>query len=295
MVGSGASTGASSSQSGTSRATSTSGTVGVAEDHALVGQIRQSLNQDSALTSVVPGLQISARNGIVTLAGNVSSEEQKRNIESIVQQIAGVTTVNNQLQVSLLSATSRQNETSSTYSGTANSGSEMQGAGGGLVPTSRSNEQSSIYAGSGNTNDLLLPTSRTNQQNQVYWNTNQTDTLSATSDRLNQPGANSRMFETNQAAGGNETVNTATANIQGTSEADKTLGGQIAQELRADSGLAAIIPQLRISVSEGKVTLRGTVQNEQQKEDIEAAIQRMSGVSSVDNQLQVGSDQPQAR
>jgi osmotically-inducible protein OsmY len=77
--------------------------------------------------------------------------------------------------------------------------------------------------------------------------------------------------------------------VQGTSPTDQTLAQQINQELRTDASLAAAVSQVNVTVANGRVTLRGTVKNEVQKREIESAIQRATGVSSVDNQLRVSS------
>ena len=58
----------------------------------LVSQIRSSLENQADLAAVAPNIQISENNGSVTLSGMVQSEAQKQNIQSLVQQISGVTT-----------------------------------------------------------------------------------------------------------------------------------------------------------------------------------------------------------
>jgi osmotically-inducible protein OsmY len=73
------------------------------------------------------------------------------------------------------------------------------------------------------------------------------------------------------------------------SEADRQLGQKIAQEINTDSTLAGQISGLKISVDNGKVTLKGNVKSDEQKKTIESAVQRVTGVGSVDNQLQMGS------
>ncbi|MBC8094185.1 MAG: BON domain-containing protein, partial [Akkermansiaceae bacterium] len=78
-----------------------------------------------------------------------------------------------------------------------------------------------------------------------------------------------------------------TVNVQGSTETDRALTQQISEELRADASLASAISQVRISVTDGQVILRGVVRNDVQKREIESAIQRTTGVSSVDNQLRV--------
>jgi osmotically-inducible protein OsmY len=78
-------------------------------------------------------------------------------------------------------------------------------------------------------------------------------------------------------------------NITGTSSSDQTIVKQLGEQLRADSSLAGVLTQIRIAVDNGKATLTGNVRDEQQKRQIESAVQRATGITSVDNQLQVSS------
>jgi osmotically-inducible protein OsmY len=109
------------------------------------------------------------------------------------------------------------------------------------------------------------------------------------------PGTESSMTRTDAATGQltptsrSETVNVT---VEGGNESDRTLAKQITQDLGADTSLASAISQIKISLNEGKATLQGSVANEQQKRDIEAAVQRVAGVSGVDNQIEVGASQP---
>jgi osmotically-inducible protein OsmY len=117
--------------------------------------------------------------------------------------------------------------------------------------------------------------------------TQTTPDLSPTS----QPGTPSRIYSTNQTST-TETSDPSVAsplkmNIQGNTEMDRTLGQKVMQELRTDATLAGQISAIRLSVDNGKIALRGTVKSEDQKKSIEAAVQRVTGVASVDNQLQV--------
>jgi osmotically-inducible protein OsmY len=77
-------------------------------------------------------------------------------------------------------------------------------------------------------------------------------------------------------------------NIQGLSESDRPLAQQIGQELNAEPSTAGLVSNLKIEVSDGKATLRGNVNSEDEKTQVESAIKKVSGVTSVDNQLQVG-------
>jgi osmotically-inducible protein OsmY len=116
--------------------------------------------------------------------------------------------------------------------------------------------------------------------------------LEATSSRGGQAnvysGATNAMPD--EASGGQS--GGINVNVQGASAADQTLAEQIRQELRSDASLASAISQVNISVADGRVTLRGTVKNDVQKREIEAAIQRATGLSSVDNQLRVSAGSP---
>jgi len=113
--------------------------------------------------------------------------------------------------------------------------------------------------------------------------TGQNQDLTPTSQR---PDAASRIYSTNQSNIGG-TSDLYSTNIQGLTEADRSLGQKVIQELRTDTSLASTLPMVKVSVDSGKVTMTGTVKNEDEKTKIESAVQRVTGVSSVDNQLQV--------
>ena len=74
---------------------------------------------------------------------------------------------------------------------------------------------------------------------------------------------------------------------QAKSEADRTLNQNIHQALSADSALAASAKNVHFNTDNGKVTLQGTVPTEKDKKDIEAKVEKMTGVKDVDNQLQI--------
>jgi len=80
---------------------STTGTPTMTDaDRAIAQQIENALRQDSTLTASVPNVQIHVHNGEVTLRGSVNSQEEKASFAAKAQQVAGVTRVNNQLEVS---------------------------------------------------------------------------------------------------------------------------------------------------------------------------------------------------
>jgi len=69
-------------------------------DRAVGQQITQQLRTDSSLAAVLPLIRINIENGKATLRGSVKSEDQKKQIETSIQQVTGVTSVDNQLKVS---------------------------------------------------------------------------------------------------------------------------------------------------------------------------------------------------
>jgi len=116
--------------------------------------------------------------------------------------------------------------------------------------------------------------------------------LSPTSDQAN---STSRIYSKDQTDSGTPnatqgTTDNLNSKVQGVTEADRTLGQQIVQQAQADTTVAALIPMIKIKVDNGTVTLRGKVKSEQEKQQVEAAVQKINGVSKVDNQLKINTD-----
>lgn len=68
------------------------------DDTAISTQIKGKLASDVQL-STLTDVEVNTTNGVVTLAGQVSSEDVKRRAEEISKSINGVVRVNNNLQV----------------------------------------------------------------------------------------------------------------------------------------------------------------------------------------------------
>jgi len=141
-------------------------------DNTIVAQVRAALERDPEIAFVVPNIQISANNGAIMLNGHVQSEEQKRQILSKVQQVTGVATVNNQLEVM------------PGLNGPGSSGGPQ------MNPTGGSSGADRLYKDASNgrdnsTNNALNPTSRENSASQLYRESNQenrsTNSLNPTS------------------------------------------------------------------------------------------------------------------
>ena len=68
-------------------------------DIELTRQIRRAITKDSSLSMMAHNVKIVSANGEVTLRGPVQTEQEKTSIASKAQAVAGVTNVDNQLEV----------------------------------------------------------------------------------------------------------------------------------------------------------------------------------------------------
>jgi osmotically-inducible protein OsmY len=68
-------------------------------DQKLVEQVRAAVTPAGADSSSVQTVQVSAAGGIVTLKGNVKTEEEKTRMETAAKAVPGVTKVENQIEV----------------------------------------------------------------------------------------------------------------------------------------------------------------------------------------------------
>jgi hypothetical protein len=253
-----------------------------------------------------------AQHGTVTLTGTVASENEKQLVAALVQNTSGVTNVDNQLQVSLTPTSQRPNESSRIYS---NSTRQVTGT----IPAAQIPAQpfSSSIGDSTNSTDVTLAASAaaqvplssatqaglsTNVENQQtapqqagnatrLYSTNSNQNLAPTSQRPNDAN---RIYATppngSPDSGTTEPASSSIdVKVQGNSEADRAIAQNLLADIRADESIAALVSAVKIDIENGKATLHGTVKTEQDKQLIEAAVQKAVGVTSIEDQLQVGS------
>jgi hyperosmotically inducible periplasmic protein len=84
-----------------------------------------------------------------------------------------------------------------------------------------------------------------------------------------------------------DTGNTLTPGDQAENEADRTITQQIRQAVVDKDSLSMNAKNVKIITANGVVTLRGPVKTPDEKADIAAIAQRTSGVTRVDNQIEV--------
>ena len=68
-------------------------------DRDLLAAVRRAVTGDKSLSTSAHNVKIVATNGVVTLRGPVKSADEKTRIEKLAQDVAGVTSVENQLDV----------------------------------------------------------------------------------------------------------------------------------------------------------------------------------------------------
>ena len=127
-------------------------------------------------------------------------------------------------------------------------------------------------------------------------NTNRSESVSPTSRATNAPNRNYSQ-DTNNAAtkpADNTGRNvrdrddaTLTPEDQGASEADREMTRKIRRALTSNDQFSTTAKNIKIMTVNGKVTLRGPVQNEQEKQAIASLAESEAGKGSVDNQLEL--------
>jgi len=98
-----------------------------------------------------------------------------------------------------------------------------------------------------------------------------------TSDRTTSPSAS------------NPSITSSAPSAAQTSAPDQALAQRIASSLREDSSLAATAPNITVEVNNGTVTLKGSVNSQQQRSEIESKVRNTTGVTQVVNNLEVAS------
>jgi osmotically-inducible protein OsmY len=69
------------------------------EDRKVLAAVRRAVVQDKALSISAHNVKILVTDGVVTLRGLVNSEDEKSKLGQIATQVAGVASINNQLEV----------------------------------------------------------------------------------------------------------------------------------------------------------------------------------------------------
>jgi hypothetical protein len=164
-------------------------------DRMLIISVRDALKENPAIGDSFPGIRCTAQNGTVTLVGNVPSEEQKAEIETVVRRTSSVQNVNNQLRVPLSPTSDRSSQTSHIYSNATSQAQESIGQTPGSVvqPLDQSATATNQGAVSIGTPELSPTSDRTNGNTRIYHESQPQSTISSTP----EPSAASPTSATN--------------------------------------------------------------------------------------------------
>jgi osmotically-inducible protein OsmY len=99
-----------------------------------------------------------------------------------------------------------------------------------------------------------------------------------------QSAAEERIARDDTAANTRDAV---TAQDQSESATDRALTRRIRQAIVADDSLSTRARNVTVSATDGVVTLRGRVANEQERNAVAAKAEGTAGVKGLDNQLEV--------
>jgi hyperosmotically inducible periplasmic protein len=100
--------------------------------------------------------------------------------------------------------------------------------------------------------------------------------------------ASSRSEAGNTARTADQTTPEALASTdQGQADEDLRITASVRESVTRDKSLSANARNIKIITSGGSVTLRGTVENEQERNKIEAYAELADGVDRVENMLEV--------
>jgi len=84
----------------------------------------------------------------------------------------------------------------------------------------------------------------------------------------------------------------ASSGDQGVNEDERRITHEIHQAILDDPSLSAAAQDIQVTIKDGVVTLRGPVQSRQEKAQVAAAAQRVSGITRIDNRLDIVSVSP---
>jgi osmotically-inducible protein OsmY len=68
-------------------------------DRELLAAVRRSVVKDKSLSTMAHNVKILASNGVITLRGPVKSDDEKSKVEALAKQVAGVSSVQNNLDI----------------------------------------------------------------------------------------------------------------------------------------------------------------------------------------------------
>lgn len=242
-------------------------------DRALADAVRQRFNRYGDLAPLASEIQVSARNGAVTLTGTVPTEQEKKMIDGMAENTSGVRVVYDNLRVTSAPAAAAFRPTDTPLANRVRQDLNAQPAIAGVAPNIQVFDNNGAIT-------LTGTVAREEDRRLVESVVQRTPGVTAVYDNLGlgiQPTGRTARFP-------DDIFN---LHVEGLSPPDRTLAQKILDGLRRDAMLASLLPSVNINIIGGRVVLQGTVQNDQQRSAIASAVQRAAGLDNVDDQLQV--------
>src|SRR6201984_3397412 len=109
----------------------------------------------------------------------------------------------------------------------------------------------------------------------------------ATATPADPPASDSSEADNTKRNSSEQSKNTDTAEKQSNSKDDLALTQKIRQAVVKDGSLSMNAKNAKIIAQDGKITLKGPVDNQQEKDTIGAEAGEIAGKDKVDNQLEV--------
>lgn len=260
------------------------------QDHQIAIRIRQMLADNRIEPS---NITLSVQNGTVTLQGSVSDESTKKQVSDMIKNINGVNQVDNQLQVN-----GSQNQTSDNYSPSQSSLSQQSpsSVNSDNQPSSSFSNSPSTYPNSASaypsstntypssTNTYPNSSSSYQNPNSSYQNPN-SNYPNSNSAYPNNPNTNSSANPGSLAYTSSNSDATSTAFSNSTNPKDSALVQRIQTWINNEPSLSGT--NIQVDANNGKVVLSGDVSTNRQKMVIGQKVKQISGVKSVDNEINV--------
>ena len=273
--------------------TTTPGNYASAADIALANQVRDQFNRYGDLATASQNIQVTAKNGTITLSGYVPSQREKQLVEVLARNTQGVASVNDQLRISPTTpapvtttttsstSTSAYNQTDQALAANLEQALSRHPTLGGFAPNIRVHVQNGRVTLTGNVpseQDRLLVDEVVRNTPGVLTVVDQLQIAALPTGRVDPN--NTRVYPTTAA----EMFN---LHVEGLSDPDRTLAQRILDALRTDTSIPMPSQPVNIYISNGQVALEGGVQTQDQKRNIAAAVQRAAGANIVYDNLQI--------
>jgi osmotically-inducible protein OsmY len=248
-------------------------------DRALANVARAQFDRYGALATLAQNIQISAGNGTVTLTGSVPGEQEKKMIHAMIENTKGVLAVENHMRVSG-SPILPFNQSDRALATRVRQALLDKPIVAPYVPNLEISVDSGIVTLSGS---VASEADRQFIESTVKNTTGVAGVIDRIQAPLQPTGRSDQSARTYSADAGE----IFSLHVQALNETDRSVAQRILQGLRTDTALTALLPVVNINVADGKMTLRGTVQTDEQKRAVVSAVQRAAGDGSVFDELQV--------